>query len=286
MTYEEYLTKLEQIILKKLHKGEDIRKIQVLKNNNLQLDGFSYRVPGHREQPTVYVNQYYEENILDEKIDHIAELVLHTLRTCKLFSTQEVMEVLDFEQMKSRIYYRLISREKNRALLEQIPWLPWLDLAIVFYLRIPEYMIDNATALIRTEHLDYWKIEQKELYEAAAINMAGTAVLFEPMEHFLERYGLETLTSGMYVLTNKRKEYGAAAIVDPKVQRMCALKLQGDYCVLPSSIHELIVFPKSLAFDKEELNLLVQEVNASCVREEDYLSGHAYFYSSETQTLC
>lgn len=162
MTYEEYLTKLEQIILKKLHKGEDIRKIQVLKNNNLQLDGFSYRVPGHREQPTVYVNQYYEENILDEKIDHIAELVLHTLRTCKLFSTQEVMEVLDFEQMKSRIYYRLISREKNRALLEQIPWLPWLDLAIVFYLRIPEYMIDNATALIRTEHLDYWKIGQKE----------------------------------------------------------------------------------------------------------------------------
>ena len=86
MTYEEYLTKLEQIILKKLHKGEDIRKIQVLKNNNLQLDGFSYRVPGHREQPTVYVNQYYEENILDEKIDHIAELVLHTLSTCKLFS--------------------------------------------------------------------------------------------------------------------------------------------------------------------------------------------------------
>ena len=115
MTYEEYLTKLEQIILKKLHKGEDIRKIQVLKNNNLQLDGFSYRVPGHREQPTVYVNQYYEEDILDEKIDHIAELVLHTLRTCKLFSTQEVMEVLDFEQMKSRIYYRLISREKNMA---------------------------------------------------------------------------------------------------------------------------------------------------------------------------
>lgn len=285
MTYEDFLNELEQSIQKKSHKGEKIHRIQVLKNNGLQLDGFSYRVPGHREQPTVYVNQYYEEEITKEKIEQVADLVLHTQRTCKLFSNQDVTEVLDYEQMKSRIFYRLISRERNETLLEQVPWLPWLDLAIVFYLRIPEYMISNATALIRTEHLEYWGIGQKELYQEAAVNMAGISVLFEPMEHFLEHYGLESLSSGMYVLTNRRKEYGAAAIVDPRVQRMCFQRFQEDYCVLPCSIHELILFPQSLAFERQELDLLVQEVNASCVSEEDYLSGHVYFYSSVTGTL-
>ncbi len=285
MTYEDFLNNLEKRLHKKLHKGEQIRPIQVLKNNGLKLDGFSYRIPGHREQPTVYVNDYYKEDITLEKIDQIANLVLHIQRTCKLFSDQEVTEVLNYEQMKGRIFYRLISREKNETLLEQVPWLPWLDLAIVFYLRIPEYMINNATALIRMEHLEYWGIGMEELYQAAAVNMSCASVVFEPMEHFLDYYGLESLTSGMYVLTNKRKEYGAAVIVDPKVQRMCFQVFQEDYCVLPSSIHELILFPKSLAFEQQELNLLVQEVNASCVSEEDYLSGHVYYYSSATETL-
>lgn len=282
MTYDEYLTHLETILQKKLQKDEDIRRIQVLKNNGLKLDGFSYRIPGHREQPTVYVNQYYEEHISQEKLERIADLILHTQRTCKLFSNQEVTKVLDYEQMKSQILYRLISREKNEALLEQVPWLPWLDLAIVFYLRIPESVIHNATALIRLEHLEYWNIGLEELYQEAAVNMAKCPVLFEPMEHFLEHYGLESFSSDMYVLTNRRREYGAAVIVDPQVQRMCFQRLKEDYCILPSSIHELILFPQSLEFDPQELNLLVQEVNESCVSSEDYLSGHAYYYSSAT----
>ena len=63
---------------------------------------------------------------------------------------------------------------------------------------------------------------------------------------------------------------------------MCFEKLGESYYVIPSSVHELLLLPLSLSTGRRDLDELIQEVNASCVSEEEYLSGHAYFYSEET----
>ena len=280
MTYEYFLAYLEELMLKRLKTGESVQKVQILKNNGVKLDGFSYCIKGRRERPTVYVNQYYHEQISEKELDDIAATVLKLQRESRLLPADDLAQILDFESVKARIFYRLISRKRNEELLSQSPWLPWLDMAIVFYLRIPEHIVKNATALIHTNHMEQWEITLGELYRTAARNMSKEPVLLEPMESFLENCGFQPLSSSMHVLSNRRKEFGAALIVDPKVQRMCFRKLGEDYYVLPSSIHELILLPASQTVCREELDELVQEVNESCVSREDYLSGHAYFYSS------
>lgn len=279
MTYGRFLDRLEQEVLCRRKKGERIRKVRVLKNNGVWLDGFSYQVQGHQEQPTVYVNHYYREEPEPGELEEIAELVLQIMRESVLEPDLDLREVMDYEKMRDHIFYRLISQEQNRELLEEVPHVPWMDLAIVFYLKIPEHLVKNATVLIRRNHMERWGVTLKEMYRTAAENMEKIPVFLHPLEQFLEEYGLGDVRSGMYVLSNSQKEYGAAVIVDPKVQRMCAVRFGEDYYVLPSSIHELILLPKSMASSREELDELVREVNVCCVSQEEVLSGHAYLYS-------
>lgn len=285
MTYEYFLTRLEEKVRERQEEGETIRRVQVLKNNSVKLDGFSYCVEGHREQPTIYVNHYYRDDLTETELEETVGTLLKTLRECRLFPGQGVDQILNFRKMKDRVFCRLISREKNEELLAQVPWLPWLDLAVVFCLVIPEHIVERASALIYTSHMEHWGITQEELHRAAAENMAGLPVYLEPMETLLEGFGFDVLSSGLYVLSNERKEYGAAAIIDPTVQRMCRERLGEDYYVLPSSVHELILLPESLFTGREELDALIQEVNENCVSPEEYLGSHAYHYSLETGKL-
>ncbi len=46
----------------------------------------------------------------------------------------------------------------------------------------------------------------------------------------------------MYCLSNEARANGAVYIMREDVQQMVAEKLGGDYYVLPSSIHETLIF--------------------------------------------
>lgn len=45
MTYEKFLDCLEQELHDLMKNGEEIRRVEVLKNNSVRLDGFFYRMP-------------------------------------------------------------------------------------------------------------------------------------------------------------------------------------------------------------------------------------------------
>ena len=132
MTYEEFLSGLEKAIFVQRREEETIKRVQVLKNNGVQLDGFSCVMEGHREQPTVYVNHYFREDVTKEDLCTLAAMVLKIQRDSMLHQTGDFEMLLDYEKMKKRIYCRLISRNKNEDLLKTVPWIPWMDLAIVF----------------------------------------------------------------------------------------------------------------------------------------------------------
>ena len=90
MTYESYLLYLEQKIQERMSQEEEVKSVRVLKNNSVELDGFSYYVEGHRERPTVYVNDYYREDLTKEELEVIADRVLKTLRECQMFKSQSL----------------------------------------------------------------------------------------------------------------------------------------------------------------------------------------------------
>lgn len=76
-----------------------------------------------------------------------------------------------------------------------------------------------------------------------------------------------------------------ACIIDDNIQKMIAEKVGGDYFVLPSSVHEVLIMPKSEDMDPKELRNMVQDVNATQVAEGEILSDQVYEYDVKTHKL-
>jgi len=88
----------------------------------------------------------------------------------------------------------------------------------------------------------------------------------------------------MYVLTNDTKVNGASEILRDDIRQEIADKI-GDFFVLPSSIHETLIIPKSAGMDRKELEQMVQKVNQTQVLPEERLSDHVYEYDAKEHEL-
>lgn len=273
---------LEEQVKLRLSEGEQVERIKWLKNNGLELDGFSFKAEGQKLQPTVYANEFFYGVISPEEIERIAEKLVSLRRECRLIRNESVEEILNYQKAKDNVHYRLVSSEQNQELLRRAPWLPWLDLAIMFHIRIPDSVVPNATALIHTGLMEHWGISIRELFMDAERNMGAEYVIFKPIEEL--EADLE-VRSGMWVLSYRQLMYGAAAIVDLGVLKWCRQQLGEDFWVIPSSVHETIVVPQNCGATRNQLDQMLQEINAAKVRPEERLGEHVYFFNSEQGKL-
>ena len=86
-----------------------------------------------------------------------------------------------------------------------------------------------------------------------------------------------------YVLTNSRFFWGAGALFYPGMIERIHDLLGGDFYVLPSSVHELILI-KVDDQDPRQLADLVRSANRSVVRDSDILADDLFICRSGT--LC
>ena len=61
--------------------------------------------------------------------------------------------------------------------------------------------------------------------------------------------------------------------------------LGGDYYVLPSSTHELILIQDDGSISKEAMEQMVTEINSTQVQKKDLLSNKVQFYDSRQKQL-
>ena len=83
------------------------------------------------------------------------------------------------------------------------------------------------------------------------------------------------------VLTNEMGCLGAAALFYPNQMEKIAASLGGNYFVLPSSIHEVLILPDDGNLNYMELEQMVKEVNETTVDRKDQLSNNVYYYDSK-----
>ena len=149
------------------------------------------------------------------------------------------------------------------------------------------------TMLIRNEHLGLWKVSEEEILQRAEANTKKllpyeftTMYTMNPMiteilegrdmdEEGCKRPGEQ---EDMYVLTNHMWSGGASAVLYPGRLDAIGEYLKGNYYILPSSVHEVIIVPEYMAPPKEGMENIVKAVNEEEVQTEEFLSNHVYFY--------
>lgn len=300
MTYELFKQQLLKSLQELFPKGTHISIHPFSHNNHIFLDGLTILETDSNVSPTIYLNHYYDTHQEGTSFSTILNQILgYYHKHCKI-CTVDTSFFTCFENICSRIVYKLIHYEKNKELLKEVPHFPYLDLAIVFYCLIQEDSCKSASIPIYDKHLEYWNISKNDLLAIATIN---TPILLplsfhsmadlilspwnpSPLEECqLPEEFLNCETIPMYVLTNRQRLNGACCMLYQNALQMAADRLKDNLCILPSSIHEVIVIPGSITAAPEELSQIIQEINLTEVSPEEILSDHAYYYNQSSQQI-
>lgn len=298
MTYKNFIQEVIREVRCRLPQGTSVETRQVLKNNNLCLDGLIISEDSLNISPTIYLNDYYELYQRGTTTAEIAERILTCYRRHRMTHGIDVSFFTDFSKVQSRIVFRLIHRERNAALLKDVPYVPYLDLAIVFCCHItpPADYEGTASILIKNSHLPFWDATPELLMQHAAANtprlLPGQLL---PMQDILRELLPEQEAAlafppteeplPMYILTNSKRLHGAACILYSHLLRQFADELQSDLIILPSSIHEVLLIPAKNEDFTEQFSSIIPEVNASCVAAEEILSDHPYYYHRASDSV-
>ena len=226
-------------------------------------------------------------------------------------SGQDVLESLtDFEAVKEKIGCRLVNAERNADILTGRPHTMVDDLAVTYHIDLGKSERVNMSTAVTNSLMERYGISTGQLHEVALSNMTTLSppsfkgmsetmadLLLPEMEAMsLDGISVEEATETfksmfsqeqetMYVLSNKDKLHGAAALLDTRVMDDITKRVGTEYFILPSSIHEVLIVPKTEQLDLKSLESMVRDVNATQVSPEERLSDHVYAYDAKEHRL-
>lgn len=271
----------------------------LLKNNDTKRYAILLKKIEGTVSPTIYLDNFYSEfehgrTTISETASHIYEQ-MHDFED-KIEAYQEFSAELS--DCSNKITYRLVPKERNKQFLESVPHLPFLNMAVVFYIIHHVSKEGMESICVTNELAGKWGLSAKSLYIIAEKN---TPILLPPvidtMEHTLELLmgeincaiepaGDSNKPIPMHIMTNKYQINGASVLLYHGLLDGLAEKLGTDLYVIPSSIHELIIMPAedgSLSLSK--LSDMVKEINENHVKEEEILSDCAYYYDHKEKSF-
>lgn len=289
MTYYQFVQTVESKVKEVVKDNIKVCTHTAEKNNGTIRKGITLTEQGINISPTIYLEEYYRLFQSGNSLDYIISDILRLYHEVRFQKSWNEDKISVYHGIKDKIIYRLINRKANENMLKDVPYIPYLDLAIVFCVLLEITKCGTATMQISNAHLKMWGVSEKELYKAAADNTCRFLPDdFSSMSRVIEELtGLtqEDRDEYMYVLSNHIRSYGAAAILyDGRLESIGAY-LKSNYYILPSSIHEVIIVPEKAAPGKEHLSLMVDEINQTQLASEEILSDKAYYYDREKECL-
>lgn len=291
MNYQEFIYAVENAVRKLADGNVSVTVNKIRKNNNFERMGMVLTAKGINIAPTIYLEEFYQKYKSGLEMTDVAGQILCLYEKVKIGQSFEGNRILNYEYVKPRIVYKVIHKKKNEALLHDVPYIPFLDLAVVFYILLEIEGRGSASVLVQREYLNLWGKSEAEICQEAEKNSplllpAGFKTMKAMLREMLSKQNPEEEEEDyMYVLTNSSKNLGAACILYPGMLGEIRDKLKENYYILPSSIHEVIIIPESKSPGKEELKEMITEINRTQLEEEEVLSDQPYYYSSEKERL-
>ncbi len=242
----------------------------VTKNNGTRRTGILFKQEDSNLAPTIYLEEFYQKYLKGQQVPDLADSICSIYQEIRVKKTCDCQNLFDFNHVKEHIVYKLIRRDANEELLKQIPYEPFLDLAVVYYIQIDNTRFGSAAIQIRNEHLRYWRVEKEEIRRLAEKN---TPRIYPAQIQKIVRF--------MYVATNEQCSLGAAVMRYPDFREKVRGMIRGDFYILPSSIHEVILVPESFGLEPERMAEMVKEINQTGVAPEEVLSDSVYYSDGE-----
>ncbi|MCI7130103.1 MAG: DUF5688 family protein [Lachnospiraceae bacterium] len=313
MSYEEFIEEVKGHILDYLPAEARENATVVVdvfkKNNAVNLTGLVIRYPETNISPTIYLDHYYTAYLNAGKdLEEIMLDIAETYQTYRLDHSIDTERIFNPDYLKDHLYFTVVGQTANAEMLKHMPHESLHDMALIYKIDTTEIVGDASSITVTDKTLDVMQMDVCEMQEIASQNTPVlkpytlrtlTDVIREMYINDLQNGGM-SLADGleeavdallnsqsvppMYYLGNQEGMYGAAAMYYPGVLDEVAKTIGGSFYILPSSVHEVLIVPKSIGMPYEELIHLVRDINDSVViNDTEILTDNVYSYNSRTR---
>ncbi len=272
-----------------LGEGYSIEYKEILKNNGVAYHALIIRKGLENVSPTIYIDSFYEDYRKGEDIRLIPQSLVKLYRmSCR--HNIDVDFFMDFSTVCEHLTFRLVNAAKNEAMLRDIPYREFEDLALLPICSVKNKSFGSGNIVITKRHLEFWEISEDELWENVferAKEVSGVKI--ENLSKFMtDRTGIpmDEYDCNMYVVTNSTGLNGASSVLFPEVLKKIAEKVGSDLILIPSSVHEMIAIPYMNGIMLPwGLPAMIREVNETVLADEEILSNNAYYYDAKEDKL-
>ena len=231
------------------------------------------------------------------------EVVYNAVRTVEKGIAQrpevDVSALTDYEQMKDKLAMEVVSTDSNAELLSRVPHKEIEDMSIVYRFVLESNEDGRASILVTDQLLESMGVSPEQLHadalrtapELKPVVIKGMSEVMAEMMGMsaedLAMMGMPTdpADEQMYVATVPDKIHGAGVIAYQNFMDQAAERAGGDFFILPSSIHELLIVPDNGQMSLRDLEAMVREVNATQVAPEDKLTDNVYHYDAQAKVF-
>lgn len=269
--------------------------------------GMTVRKEGQTIAPTINLNRYYEQYHDFERSE-----MAFALEDMADVIEQEPIQVdfkalLDYESAKNRLFIRVSDADRNSEVLEGLPHRKIENLAITYHILAAASEGEVGSAPITNQMMKTYGVTEEQLHQDALENspklfpvkVESIAVMMESMlreelgmkgfseeeiENMVEEMGVRE-SNPLTVVTNEQQTNGAAVLFYPGQMERLSESMQGNYFILPSSTHEVLLLPEDEALTYSQLKAMVMEVNSTQVRPEERLADEVYHYDAKDRVF-
>ncbi len=292
MTYPDFKDHILSEMTDRYAGQASVTLTNVKKNNGVEQDGLVIHEEDIDLSPTIYLNGYYDMLLSGHSFDDVFDTIVEVYENHKNTTFDASKNFLDFSWVKRHLVMRLVNRKKNADLLSNAPFVPFLDMALVFAVRMQLKSGLYGSAIIQNNHAEFWGTDAMELFSCAKQNapknLPNICIKMSDLlcEHMSEAAGLfSEFDVPMYILSNTERSYGASVICYHRVVSELADELGDDLIIIPSSVHEVIAVPLSFAPNTNDISSMVLSVNEFHVPPTEVLSDHVYVYHRDTDRI-
>ena len=280
-------------IIRDLNKmGFEAQMTEVNKPQNQSYEGIMIKEKGSNMGPVMPARQLYsqyESSNYNYVFQELIKIVNESIDMMK-GTSESLIELLDdYDELKKNVIVQVIPVKGNEGFLKEVPHKIIEDMAAIVRISID----DETTAVVRNSELQMLDVTADQFFEDV-IKAGPNSMLLESMGNVLSNMlgingptyesGDTEESFGLCVLTNEDMYLGAGLIAYPEVLEKVAKSMCGNYYIIPSSIHEVLIFPDHL-LDPESVISIIKQVNETAVSPEDKLSDNLYYYDAKNKQI-
>lgn len=297
MDYESFKEQFVEDVRDRLHEQGAEAKVSVntITKLNEIYEAVTVTPGGSDVGVNISIDKFYEAldngRSYEEVVDKAIEVINHSINQRPDFDFNSLS---DYSQMKEKLVLEVVSADANEEMLATVPHQNIEDMAVVYRFDLGSDDDGRASILISNQLLERIGVTPEQLCADAMENAPQIKpVEIKGMSEVLaEIMGIEQAEimgilpvapegEQMYVASVPDKVHGAGVLAYPDFMDKAAERAGGDFFILPSSIHEVLIVPDNGKFELLDLENMVKEVNFTQVAPEDKLTDSVYHYDSK-----